>query len=127
MKVKFSREVTVTPSWNGNETAEEKFTATMKPVAFGELLEVLDAFQAAGIAAGAVDTSQLDGKVIRNILDACSGVLNKYVTLRNLQDEQGVELTIKDVVTYGPFMMLAMELVGRLVQISTPTEEDEGN
>lgn len=127
MKVRFSRKVPFTPTWNGNLDLPEKeqLQAVLVPAKMGDLLDIVDAFSAVGETK--IDTETADPKLMRQIVEACGGVLPKYVTIENLECDDG-PLTLEEAIDYLNFTPLMVELLGKLADISTPDNKaDEEN
>jgi len=125
MKVKFSKSVDYKPEWNKNHESSDPFTATIKPAEMGDLLDIVDAFSSVGMQK--IDTETADPKAMRTIVEACASILPKYVELKNLTDLAGNALQIDALLKFLMFTPLAVELLGKLVEISTPSDDDEGN
>jgi hypothetical protein len=123
MKVKFSREITYFPEWNGNRTlpAEDQIKAIIKPMKVGDLLTVMDAM---GTKPGEeVDRNSMD---LTRLFTETAHILPKYVTVAGLEDEQG-PVTIEDMLNFGHYVPLATELLMECARASMPSDNTEGN
>lgn len=127
MKVKFSKKITYYPTWNGNTPeGDDAFMVTLEPCSFGELLDLVEALGNAGIQGQELDSGQIDVKHIQPLINSYGHLIAKYVEIKGLEGQDG-EITIQDVVRYGAFLGLAVELLSKLTEISSPSEEDEKN
>lgn len=128
MQTNFSKVVTYTPEWNGNKEDTTPFKVQMKVAEMGPLLELVEAFQEAGLVIeGKVDTDALPSDSVKPILDTFGTMLPEHCTIEGLIGSDGDAVTIQDVVKYGHFITLAAELLGKLAEISSPSSEDEKN
>lgn len=119
MKIKFSKTVHYVPTWRGNAelTPSEQITAALNVLQFNDLLQIMEEFQKKGI----------DGKPdARAISSLAMSLLPRYVTIENLNDDDG-PMTIEQIVQYPSFMDLSTELLGKLSEISMPGDRDEKN
>jgi hypothetical protein len=131
MRVKFSKSVAFTPTWNDNLKLpeNERIQATLKPLEFDDLMTMMDAFGGANVVREAIASGaeaaqdQFDiTKMLRNVGD----ILPRYVTITGLEDDDG-PVDIDGVVRYPTYMGLAAELLIKVSEISMPTESDEKN
>lgn len=130
MRIAFSKSVKYVPEWNGNHEApqDERYTATLQPTDLATLIDMMDTFQAMGVdTSGKVETDKIDASTVKAILNQFGATLPKFVELTGLVDADDKPITVEDVVRYGPFMPLAMELLGKLAEISSPQQDDEKN
>lgn len=129
MQISFSKTQVYTPEWRGNnKLAEgERFTASLTLLNVEDLMFLLDAFSEAGIE-GEVEQSSLDTDQLKPIIKSNGHLLPKYITVNNLKNSEGGEdLTINDVVEYPFFLNLAAELLMKLAEVSSPSDDDVGN
>lgn len=128
MKVRFSKSVKYVPEYNGNKDAgpEDQLTAELRVLSTGDLLNVMDALQECGVT-GPVDTERANLGNMRPVIELVPKLLPAYVSIANLKDDDGGDLTINDVVGVSFFLPLQVELLMQLSVISTPTEDAEKN
>lgn len=129
MQISFSKTQTYTPEWRGNDklVEGERFTVTMTLLNVGDLMVLLDAFSAAGIE-GEVDQDTLSTAQLKPIIESNGNLLPKYIKVNNLKNsDDGSEIDIQAVVEYPFFLNLAAELLMKLAEISSPSDEDSGN
>lgn len=125
MKVKFSRAVTYTPTWEGNDglPAVEQFSVILKPMNMNDLFQTLDAL-------GGIDESgrvKVNMQNLKPMLTELQHLLPKYVEkIAGLEDDNGV-VTIEDIITYPRYVELAIELLMKLAEISNPSESATKN
>jgi len=132
MKVSFSKSVEYTPTFAGNDKlpAKQQMKAQVSPCELGDLFSIIEVFQSLGLedpAGGDIDTSKLSSSQMKGLPEMCAKVLPSTCKISNLTDGDGNDLTVEDVVKYPFFLPLAMELVGMVAHISSPSDEDEGN
>lgn len=135
MKVKFSNSIPFTPTWNGNDQLpeEDQVKSVLRPMLFDDLMSFFDAIGGAK-AAGELKTLAADGNVeeLTNKLDfgklirEVGNLVPKYATIENLEGLDG-PLSAHDIVKYPMFMGLTIELLTKLADISSPSEDAEGN
>ena len=129
MDISFSQEQKYAPEWRGNDTlpAEQRFSVNLTVLNVGDLLYLLDAFNEAGIE-GEVDQTTLGTDQLKPIIKSCGHLLPKYATVTNLRNaETGTDITINDVVEFPYFLNLAAELLMKLAEVSSPSDEDAKN
>lgn len=129
MKVSFSKTQPYVPIWNSNRDLPEdqQIKCILGVLDMAALMNLLDAFTQAGLA-GKVDTDRIDGSRIRPVLNQFGDLLPKYVTEFNgLFNSSGEAVTVGDLTTYPKFLNLALELLMKLSEISSPSEEDAKN
>ena len=129
MKISFSKTRKFTPEFNNNMDLPEahRFTADIKVCEMGDLLAAVDAFKSISGGKDQIETSDLNAEATATLVKTVGALLPAYVTVNNLRGEDDVELTVQDIVSYGPLFPLAAELLAKLVEFSTPTAEEEGN
>jgi hypothetical protein len=127
MKISFSEKITFVPEWKGNDKLpeDEQIKVTLKVMTMSDLLTVMDMFQASGLS-GEVDAAKVDVEKTKKVLAGAKEILPKYAEITNLELDTGFA-SIETVVHYGTFTRLAMEILLKLAQISTPNEEEQGN
>lgn len=128
MKVNFSQKVKYIPTWRGNDKLPEaeQITAELTVLSMGSLMEVLDAFTRAGLG-GKVNPEELSSEQVKPVLEQFGDLLPKHIVISNLTDNDGAPLSIDQVVGYPFFLNLSMELLMKLTDISSPTDEDAKN
>jgi len=133
MKVSFSRLVSYTPEWNDNAEAPEaeQVKVKLKPLEVADLIVLMDSMSAAG--GGQVDPESLTAMAdpnnldqMKHLLEACGEMIPKYCVIEGLEDEAG-PVTAEDLVKFPFYMELSAELLGKLAEISMPTEVEEKN
>lgn len=130
MQTDFSLTQSYIPEWNGNRALpeDEQIKAVLSVIDMGSLMRLVDAFSKTGIASeGKVDTDNIDHSAIQPVLNEFGGLLPQNVKLSNLKGKDGVEVTIEQVVKFPTFLGLALELLMKLMEISSPSEEDVKN
>jgi hypothetical protein len=141
MKTKFSRDLELTPEFNGNKAlpAEEQLKYRLTPMELGDFYDVLDKLtMVAGAKApdGTVDTEKLkidtekfDSNSQKQFMMVCQGFLPRYATSIGapLLAADDTPITIEEIAKYAPFVSLTAEIVTSLLSISTPTEVELGN
>ena len=123
MKIKFSREVPYTPTWNGTRDLpeEERVQAVIKPMTVKDLLLVMDAM---GRRPGQPEEQgQMD---MAKLMAEAGNLLPRYVTITGLEDENG-PVSVEDTVKYGAYTALAAELLMECARASMPSEAAEKN
>ena len=122
MHIKFSKEVTYLPEFEGDRDLppEDQITAKLQPMELGELLDLREAFTNAGFEQGSVE--QMTSKQMRAVLSQAGFFIPKYAKL-----EGNANFTLDDIVRYAPFFGLAIELLFQLLSISSPNQDDEKN
>lgn len=129
MQISFSTEHVYVPEWRGNDKlpAGEQFSTTLKILNVEDLMFLLDAFAEAGIE-GEVEAETLGSEQIKPILKSNGHLLPKYVVISNLKNSiTSTELTIAEIVEFPFFLNLAAELLMKLAEVSSPSDEDTGN
>lgn len=120
MKVRFTKNVEFTPVWNGNKELPDadQVKVSLKVMEFATLQQMLDDMRTLTTPEGKPDAIRLLAK---------SGeTLATHAAIHNLASDEG-DVTIADLVKYPTFLLLGMEIMMKLVEISMPTEKDEGN
>lgn len=132
MKVKFSKSVQFTPEWNKNRELPEKdqIKLVLKPLLFDDLLAIMDALGGNKIIQ---EVKESGAEAVRERVDMprvikeVGALLPKYVTeFSGLEDDVG-PITIEEITQYPAFLGLAIEVLMKLAEISSPSEETEGN
>jgi len=129
MKIDFSLSVPYTPEWRGNKDLPETEQVSCKLVVLdmGSLMSLVDAFTEMGIT-GEVDTDNISGDKIKPVLDQFGSLLPAHVEdFTGLYDASGRALTVEDIVKYPRFLNLALELLMKLSEISSPSDDDVKN
>lgn len=129
MQISFSKTQTYTPEWRGNDKLKEgeRFTASLNLLNVEDLMFLLDAFSEAGIE-GEVEQTALDVEQLKPIIKSNGHLLPKYVTVHNLKNtDDNTEIDIAAVVEYPFFLNLAAELLMKLAEVSSPSDEDSKN
>lgn len=126
MKFAFSKEVDYVPEWNGNDKlpAKEQVKCKLTVLNMNELMTLVDAFTSAGIT-GELNTE--DTSAMKPILDQMGPLLPKHVEIKGLYDEGGKAITMEEIVEFPIFLNLCVELLMKLSEISSPSEEDAKN
>lgn len=135
MKVKFSANVPYTPEWNGNRQLPEKeqIKSILKPMEFDDLMSFFDAIGGSKVAvelkeqisSGNVDVVK-ERVDFTKVIQQVGSLVPKYATIENLEGDDG-PLTVEAIARYPRFMELIIELLSKLSEISSPSEETEGN
>ncbi len=129
MQIEFSLDHPYTPEWRGNDKLPEaeQFTATLSIMDVADLMFLLDTFSEAGIE-GQVEQDELSTEQLKPILKSVGHLLPTYVKIINLRNKKtGTEITVEEIVKYPYFLPLASELLMRLAEVSSPSEDDTGN
>lgn len=129
MQIAFSKVQTYVPEWRGNDKLPEaeQFSTQMTLMNVSDLMFLLDAFSEIGIS-GEVETIDLDTKQLKPIIESNGHLLPQYITISNLKNsETGEEINIQDVVEFPFFLNLAAELLMKLADLSSPSDDDVGN
>jgi len=129
MKIDFSLSVPYVPEWRGNKTLPEteQIKCSLTVLDMGSLMSLVDAFTEIGIT-GEVDTDNVSGDKIKPVLEQFGSLLPEHVTaFDGLFDAAGKAITVEDVVKYPRFLNLALELLMKLSEISSPSDDDVGN
>jgi hypothetical protein len=130
MRVKLSRPQTYTPIFNDNDKLPpaEQIQAELSPLDMGDFLDLADYFQKVGQGRTEVDTNNLPVSAMKSLIKDGGRFLPKYVTLKGLvNDDTGDPITINDVSALPAFIPLAVELLGKLSEVSAPKEGDVKN
>jgi len=120
MKHKFTKQITFTPAWNGNDKlpADEQVKVKISVMTFADLMAMLDAMR---------ENVGADGKPeAAKVLMSAGALLSKYAQVDNLMDDDG-PVDVAKVVNYSEYISLAMEIMLKLSAISTPGDNDAGN
>lgn len=126
MKINFSREVTFTPTWRGNDQLPEGEKITSKLT----VMNIQDFIEAVEFISSAKGTATVDEKTLvqtKGLLEAAQKLLPKYVKIVNLLDENGADLSTEVVVSNATLLNLTAELFMKLVEISQPSDIDVKN
>lgn len=128
MKINFSHTVPYTPTWRGNDELPdaEQIKCELKVLSMGSLMNLLDAFGSAGLK-GEVDTEKVDASTIKPILEQFGDLLPAHVTIEGLYGPAGQAIDIKEIVEYPFFLNLCLELLMKLSEVSSPSDEDVKN
>jgi hypothetical protein len=129
MKISFSKEQKYVPTWRGNDTLplEEQVSVTLKVMNMASLMGLLDVFSEVGLT-GEVDTEKVSNDKIKPIVAQFGSMMPEYVVdLKGLFDTAGEAMTVEDIVTYPVFLNLCLELLMKLTEISSPSDDDVGN
>lgn len=129
MQITFSNKQTYTPEWRDNDklVEGERFTVTLTLLNVEDLMFLLDAFSEAGIE-GEVDQNSLGTEQLKPIIKTNGHLLPKYIVINNLTNsENGEAITIQHVVEFPFFLNLAAELLMKLAEVSSPSDEDSKN
>jgi len=120
MKVKFSKQVTITPAWRGNDSLHpaDQVKVDLAVLEFDDLVTLMEAFQSK-----AGDGSGVDTKVIGAM---AKDILPRYAVIHNLSDDDG-EVDIIRIAQYPAYLDLTTEILMKLAEVSTPSKEDEKN
>lgn len=132
MKIKFSKSVAYTPTWNGNRDLpkEEQISVILKPMEFSDLMLMMDAMGGSKTIKAAQDgaseaeiTSQIN---ITKVVAETADILLKYAEVTGLEGDDG-PLNVGEISRYPAFAGLNFEILMQLTQISMPSEKSEGN
>ena len=130
MQISFSKIVAYTPEWRDNDKLPEaeQCSASLTLLDVEDLMFLLDAFSEAGIE-GEVEQADLGTEQLKPIIKTNGHLLPKYVKISNLKNKVtgGEEITIEDIVKYPYFLNLAAELLMKLAEASSPSDDDVGN
>lgn len=126
MKFSFSKDVEYVPEWNGNDKlpAKEQIKCKLTVLNMGELMALVDAFTSAGITG---EAQVQDTSTMKPVLDQMGPLLPKHVQMTGLYDDSGKAITMEEIVEYPVFLNLCVELLMKLSEISSPSEEDAKN
>ena len=129
MQIEFSELQEYRPEWrdNRNLPPEDQIVTKLKVMDIGTLMNILDAFSKVGLQ-GQVDTEVIESSKMKPILAEFGQVLpNHVVEFDGLTTKKGDKVTVEEVVKYPVYMNLAIELLMKIVEISSPSEEDSKN
>jgi hypothetical protein len=126
MKFSFSKDVEYVPEWNGNDKlpAKEQIKCTLTVLNMNELMILVDAFTKAGITG---EEQIQDTAAMKPILDQMGPLLPKHVKMKGLFDDSGKAITMEEIVEYPIFLNLCVELLMKLSEISSPSDDDAKN
>jgi len=129
MRVKLSRPQSYIPEFNDNKLLpeNEQIKADLTPLKLGDFLDLAECFQRAGAGQQQVDTARLSVAQMKEVILSAGRLLPTYAVIHGLIDETGQPLTINEVGTQPAFIPLSVELLGKLSEISAPTEGDAKN
>lgn len=129
MKIDFSSSVPYVPEWRGNQKLppKEQVKCDLEVLQLGDLMSLVDAFSQAGLASNAkpeeIETGQMNP-----ILDKFAVILPNHVkNLKGLYDASGKAVAVEDIIKYPVFLNLGVELLMKLAEISSPSDDDEKN
>jgi hypothetical protein len=129
MKYEFSKTDLYIPEWNGNQKLDEADQVKVKLwcMEMGDVLDVMDTMQSGGHS-GEIDSAELEKDVttISSLIKQSSVLLPKYAVIENLEGPDG-PILVEDICRYPQFIALIVEIIFRLISISTPDEDDKGN
>lgn len=129
MKIDFSTSVSFVPEWRGNSKlpAKEQVKMDLEVLELGALMTLVDAFTKAGLQ-HQESPDDMDVAAMQPILDKFGSVLPKHVkNLKGLFDASGKAVSIEDVAKYPVFLNLGVEILMKLAEISSPSDEDAKN
>jgi len=129
MKIDFSSSVPYVPEWRGNQNlpAKEQVKCDLEMLELGDLMSLVDAFSQAGIGTTA-KPEEIQTGAMTPILDKFATILPKHVkNLKGLYDASGKAVGIEDIIKYPVFLNLGVELLMKLAELSSPSDEDEKN
>jgi len=128
MRIPFSKQTTYVPEWRGNDklAPADQITATIRPMNVADLIFLIDAFNEAGVA-GETEVSDMSTDQLKPIVKTTGHLLPTYVDVQNLFDDEGNILDVDSVVGFPFFLNLAAELLMKLSEFSSPSDDDMGN
>lgn len=126
MKIKFSREITFTPTWRDNDKLpeNERIVAKLTVMNVQDFIEAVE-FIASAKGIGVVSEANI--VQTKGLLEAARNFLPKYVKLSNFVDDENKEITVDMVVTNATLLNLTAELFMKLVEVSQPSDADLKN
>ena len=127
MQINFSKTVKYVPTWRGNQDLPEdqQFSCELTVLNMAELMSLLDSFTAIGLE-GQVDTDTVENNKIKPVIDEFGTLLPSHVQMAGLNTQHGA-VSVEDIVTYPIYLNLALELLMKLSEISSPSDDDVGN
>lgn len=132
MKFNFSSEIKFVPDWNGNKSlpADQQLSCTIKPMILGDMMQLMDAMGPTTTdGPQEVDENgnvKITGQQAMKIVAVAKDILPRYVTLQNLEDDDG-PVGVEKIVTYVQYLPLATEVIMACINSSTPSAATEGN
>ena len=134
MRTTFSRARRVTADWNSNkELPEEKQLAfSYTPLEYGEFNAATETIRRLGVNIGG-EIKVPEGEAQTELFELFKKLLPKNVKsvgaplLPNESDTEQKPISIEEIATQSPFVVLAVELLATLIAISAPTETDLKN
>lgn len=119
MKVKFTKNVSFTPKWRGNDTLPpaDQFVVQLQGMNFADLMDTVGSFPTA--------TDDANMQTLK-LSVAFAKYLPKYAVFEKLEDNDG-PVNVERVVDVPFYAELAVEVLMKLINISTPSEADEKN
>ena len=129
MKIDFSVSVAFVPEWRGNTKlpAKEQIKMDLEVLELGALMELVDSFTNAGLR-HEENTENMDVSAMQPILDKFAGILPTHVkNMKGLYDSSGKAVSIEDVAKYPVFLNLGVEMLMKLAEISSPSDDDVKN
>lgn len=126
MKFSFSKDVEYVPEWQGNSELpkKEQFSCKLTTLNMASLMLIADAFSEAGVTG---ENTTVEPNKMKPILDQIGPLLPKHVEVNGLFDDKGAKITIEEIVEYPVFLGLAIELLMKLSEISSPSDADVKN
>lgn len=136
MRTTFSRQRRVTADWNGNKNLpeEQQLAFAYTPLEYGEFNDAVEIIRRLGVfkAAGGEQTVELpEGDLQDELFDLFKRLLPKNVKsvggplLALPGDDKPI--TVEEIASQAPFVVLATELLATLIAVSAPTEADVKN
>jgi hypothetical protein len=124
MKIKFSRESTFIPEWNGNRALPEaeQVKCILRPMEVQDVMLIMDAMGGQRTVVDGV-APQVDAA---KFVTACSSLMPKYVTIENLDGEDG-PIKVEELTRFAAFVPLAAEILMQCANTSVPSDVAEGN
>jgi len=133
MRLKFSRDKRVTADWNDNKKLpeDEQLAFTYKPLEYEEFNAAVETIRSLGVLNTAEKKIEVKGGDTQELFALFKTLLPKNVKsvgaplLAAPGDDKPISM--EEVASQSPFVVLATELLATLIAISAPTEADVKN
>ena len=129
MKYKLSKTAVFAPKWNGNLDLPEaeQVKCDLNVMSLGDVLDLMDTLEGQADSEGNVNSDTMDEGTTTKLVNEAVRILPKYTTINNLEDQHGEEITVKNITEFPQFITLITEILFKLIEISSPNEDDVGN
>ena len=128
MKIDMSSKVRFVPAWRGNDKlpSHDQFSVDVTTLTMNELFDIMGMFMELSNDRGDVDLNTVKSTDAARLIQKGAEFGPHHLTFYNLEDNDG-PIDPARVFSDPRFTDLAVELIGKLIEVSSPGEADEGN